>query len=85
MSELSPGSSIECRWVAPLPLLPILLKIIFFFLAGFSGWRVFTYKTMSLSTCVLLADFVRTGSEAAFRELVSRYTVLSLLNSHSTA
>lgn len=46
------------------------------FLSAFPGGRVFiTVKAMT-ETQQLLADYGRTGSEAAFRELVSRYVDL---------
>ncbi len=42
-------------------------------LADFRGRRLFSNELMMTDTQELLANFVRNGSEAAFRELVTRY------------
>lgn len=46
------------------------------FLSAFPEWRVFTSVKSMTETQQLLADYGKTGSEAAFRELVSRYVDL---------
>jgi RNA polymerase sigma factor (sigma-70 family) len=45
----------------------------YYFLFGFGIWRIFTHDMGVTDSQKLLEEYVRNGSEAAFRELVQRY------------
>jgi len=47
-----------------------------FFLFGFGHWRLFNSRLKMTDSRTLLAEYVKDGSEPAFRELVARYVDL---------
>ncbi len=55
------------------------------FLSASGPRRVFTHKVTTTESQELFADYARSGSDAAFGELVSRYLDLCLLNGLAVA